>query len=118
MAEILLKVPDELEERLRPMTAWVPTVLELGLCGFRTPAVQTASEVIDFLAAGPAPSEVLQYHVSERAQTRLRRLLALQTGGQLSAEEQAELDELGRIEHILIRLKAGLLDAPPSSRAA
>lgn len=114
MAEILLEIPDEMEERLRPMSAWLSAVLELGLCGLRTPAVQTASEIVDFLAAGPAPSEVLQYHVSDRAQTRLHRLLALQTGGQLSLEEQAELDELGRIEHILIRVKAGLLDGSPS----
>ncbi len=118
MAEILLQIPDEMEERLRPMSAWLATVLELGLCGLRTPAVQTATEIVDFLSAGPAPSEVLQYHASERAQARLRQLLALQSGGQISAEEQAELDELGRIEHIIVRLKGRLLVSSASPRAA
>jgi len=40
------------------------------------------------------------------AQERLRRLLALNEAGMLSAEEQAELDEIEQIEHIMTLLKA------------
>jgi len=72
----------------------------------KTPAVQTVSEIIDFLSTGPSPSEVATYTVSERAQQRLRRLLALNEAGMLSSEEQAELDEIGQIEHIMTLLKA------------
>jgi len=36
----------------------------------------------------------------------LRRLLALNEAGMLSSEEQAELDEIGQIEHIMTLLKA------------
>jgi hypothetical protein len=44
--------------------------------------------------------------VSEQAQARLQRLLALNAGGMLGEEEQLELDELQRIEHVLVMLKA------------
>lgn len=106
MVEIKMQVSDSLARRLRPMHTWLPTVLELSLIGFKTPAVQTTSELIDFLAQGPSPQEVLAYHVSERAQARLRRLLAMNEAGATSAEEQAELKEIEKIEHIVILLKA------------
>jgi hypothetical protein len=76
------------------------------LAGFQTRAGVTATEVIRFLATEPSPEDVLNYHASERAQTRLRRLLALNEAGLLGEAEQRELDELQRIEHIMILLKA------------
>lgn len=106
MVEITMQVPDNLAQRLRPLYHWLPTVLELSLIGFKTPAVQTASEIIDFLATDPAPAEVLTYHVSDKAQERLRRLLAVNAAGLATAEEQTELDEIQQIEHIIILLKA------------
>jgi hypothetical protein len=47
-----------------------------------------------------------QIHVSDKAQERLRRLLAINAAGLAAAEEQAELDEIQQIEHIVILLKA------------
>jgi len=106
MVEIKMQITDSLAQRLQPMSAWLPTVLELSLVRFKTPAVQTASEIIDFLATGPSPDEVMAYHVSDRAQERLRRLLAINEAGLASAAEQAELDEIEQIEHIVVLLKA------------
>jgi hypothetical protein len=108
MIEMTMQVPDRLAQRLRPMSPWLPTVIELSLIGFKTPATQTASEIIDFLSNGPSPSEVAIYTVSERAQERTRRLLALNEAGMLSEEEQRELDEMEQIEHLMILLKAQL----------
>jgi hypothetical protein len=105
MVEIVMQVPDNLAERLQPLYNWLPTVLELSLVGFKTSAVQVASEIIDFLATGPSPTEVMAYHVSDKAQERLRRLLAINTAGLAAAEDQAELDEIQQIEHIMILLK-------------
>ncbi|HRV92138.1 MAG TPA: hypothetical protein P5526_08245 [Anaerolineae bacterium] len=106
MVEIKMQITDSLAQRLQPMYDWLSTVLELSLVGFKTPAVQTATEIIDFLATGPSSGEVIAYHVSDRAQERLRRLLAINEAGLASAEEQAELDEIERIEHIMVLLKA------------
>lgn len=106
MVEFRLQVPDNLAQRLQPMHDWLPAVLELSLIGFKTAAVQTASEIIEFLGQGPSPGEVLAYHVSDRAQERLRRLLAINEAGLASTEEQAELDEIEQIEHVMVLLKA------------
>ena len=106
MFEMTVQVPDRLAQRLRPMSPWLPTVLELSLIGFKTRAVQTASEIIAFLSTGPSPDQVTACTVSEKAQQRLRRLLTLNEAGLLALEEQAELDEIEQIEHIMIMLKA------------
>jgi predicted amidohydrolase len=105
MIEMTLRVPDSLAHQLRRMTKWLPTVLELSLAGFKTPAVQTVTELIEFLSTGPAPEQVAEYTVSERAQQRLRRLLALNQAGLLSAEEQAELDEIETLDYLVMLLK-------------
>lgn len=106
MVQITLQVTERLAEQLQPMSDWLPTVLELSLIRFKTPAVQTASEIMDFLATSPTPTDLLNYHVSERAQERLQRLLAINQAGIASEEEQTELDELSQIEHIITMLKA------------
>jgi predicted amidohydrolase len=106
MSEVTVQVPDKLAQRLRPMSPWLSTVLEFSLAGFKTQAVQTVSEIIAFLSTGPTPAEVAAYTVSERSQQRLRRLLTLNEAGLLSLEEQAELDEIEQIEHIMTMLKA------------
>src|SRR5712691_1717511 len=106
MVQMTVQVSEELAERLRPIGPWLPAVLELSLVGFKTVAAATATEAIQFLSQDPTPREVLAYHVSERAQARLQRLLALNTAGMLGEDEQLELDELQRIEHVLIMLKA------------
>ena len=106
MVEVTMQVPDELAERLDPIRDWLPTIIELSLVGFKTPATETATEVIEFLSTNPSPQEVLEYHISERGQARLQRLLAWNEVGLLSGAEQRELDELQRLEHIIIMLKA------------
>lgn len=108
MVQMTLHISDELAKRLQPLRAWLPTVLELTLVGCKTMAAATATEVLEFLARGPTPEEVLAYHASERAQSRLQRLLALNAAGLLSEAEHQELDELQQIEHIIIMLKAQL----------
>src|SRR5262245_19648299 len=113
MVQMTFTVSDGLAERLQPFGAWLPTVLELTLVGCKTVAAATATEVLEFLAQGPTSEEVLTYHVSERAQHRLQRLLALNAAGLLGEAEQQELDELQQIEHIIIMLKAQLASSNP-----
>lgn len=106
MVQMTMRVSEELAKRLKPIGRWLPTVLELSLVGFKTLATATATEVIEFLSTDPTPQDVLNYHISEDAQARLQRLLALNAAGMLGEAEQQELDELQRIEHIMIMLKA------------
>ncbi|MCA9981708.1 MAG: hypothetical protein KDD89_12765 [Anaerolineales bacterium] len=106
MISMTMTLPDELAERIRPISTWVPTILELSLLGFQTRAAATANEVIQFLATNPTIEEVLRYHISEAAQQRLQRLLTLNANGMISEEEQCELDELEALEHVMIMLKS------------
>jgi hypothetical protein len=108
MVQMTMQVSEELAERLKPAGMWLPTVLELSLIRFRTVATGAASEVIDFLMQNPGTNEVLNFHLSEMAQNRLQRLLALNTQGLLSEEEEMELDELEQLEHVMVVLKASL----------
>ncbi len=105
MVEMTMRVPDNLASKLRRMNKWLPTVLELSLAGFKTPASQTVAEVIQFLSKGPTARQVADYKVSGRAQQRLQRLLSLNKSGLLSKEEQNELDELELLEHHVTILK-------------
>lgn len=106
MVQMTIQVPDELAVRIQPIGSWLPAIIELSLIGVRTLAAATATEVIQFLSENPSLQEVLDYHVSDRAQARLQRLLALNEAGMLSELEQLEMDELQHIEHVVIMLKA------------
>lgn len=106
MATVIL--PDELAARVAPFSRWLPTILEISLLTFKTPAVEAAGELIEFLATNPLPRDVHAYHASERARERMERLLVLNQAGVLGQAEQRELDELIKFEHLIISLKAGL----------
>jgi hypothetical protein len=106
MIQMTMQVPDDLARRIEPIGSWLPTIIELSLVGFKTVAIATATEVVQFLAQNPTPQEVIDYHISEQAQARLQRLLVLNESGILSEDEQLELDELERLEHIVVMLKA------------
>jgi hypothetical protein len=106
MIDVTMQLPDQLAGRILPARRWLPAVLELSLARFKTPAAETSAEIVDFLLRNPSKEEVSAYHVSDRAQRRLQRLLALNAASLLGEAEQAELAELERLEHILIMLKA------------
>ncbi len=110
MVQMTMHVPNDLAKRLRPIRYWLPTILELSLVGLKTQATETATEIIQFLSKNPSPQDVLNFHVSKRAQERLRRLLALNEAGVLGEMEQLELDELQQIEHIIIMLKTQIAE--------
>lgn len=106
MVQMTLQLPDDLAVEMQGLDRWLPAILKLSLLGLRTKASATAAELLEFLRRNPTPKQFLHYHVSDRAQLRLRRLLALNESGMLAEEEQVELDELERLEHLVIRLKA------------
>ncbi len=83
--------------------------MELALAELKLSANPTAAEVVEFLSGRPTPQEIVAYHASERGQNRVRELLALNSAGLVGEAEEKELDELERIEHIVIMLKARIL---------
>lgn len=106
MVEITMQLPEKLAARIGASGAWFPTIIELGLSSFRTRAALTAAELQSFLEANPLPEDVLAFRASPRSQLRLEKLLALNKTNLLSEKEELELDELEKIEHAVVMLKA------------
>ena len=106
MVQMTVQVSEELAKRCQAVGPWLSAIIDLSLLGLRTPAAAVASEIIGFLSTNPAPEDVIGFHLPDTEQFRLRRLLSLNQAGCLAQEEEAELDELQRLEHFMIMLKA------------
>ena len=69
-------------------------------------SVKAYEEVIDFIAAGTTPQNVIDFRPSNAAQERLDDLLSREKEGLLSAEEKFELDHYLQLEHLMRLAKA------------
>ena len=63
-------------------------------------------ELIDFIAAGTTPEQVIAFRPSCAAQNRVEELIAMEKEDHLSTDEQAELEYFLQLEHILRVAKA------------
>jgi hypothetical protein len=63
-------------------------------------------EVIDFIAAGTSPQEVIAFQPSEEAKARVADLIHREKTTGLSSEETAELEHYLQLEHIMRLAKA------------
>ena len=64
------------------------------------------SEIVDLFARGSSAEEILQFRPSEAAQRRATYLLERGRAGELTGEEEAELEQLGQVEHFMQLIKA------------
>ncbi|MEG4500435.1 hypothetical protein QUB05_24500 [Microcoleus sp. F10-C6] len=119
MATITLQIPDELAQRLEPLQNRLPELLWQLLELTKKPTTiepeiptQTADiptvyqEVLDFLIKSPIPQDIVNFKVSQQAQTRLQTLLDKNRESTLNSMEIAELDVYEQLEHLMILLKA------------
>lgn len=63
-------------------------------------------EIVDFIAAGTSPQNVIAFRPSEEARQRVWDLVAREKAGGLSQEETAELEHYLQLEHIMRLAKA------------
>lgn len=63
-------------------------------------------EVIEFIAAGTSPQNVIAFRPSEEAKARVADLIFREKTAGLSAEEKSELDHYLQIEHLMRLAKA------------
>ena len=69
-------------------------------------AEKAYNEIVDLFARGSSSNEILTFRPSEHAQERARYLLARNRSGELTADEVAELHQLGELEHLMQVVKA------------
>jgi hypothetical protein len=62
-------------------------------------------EILDFLSSTPTPELIIAFRPSDKLQERVRFLLDKQQQDSLSADENAELDDFGRWNHLMSMLK-------------
>jgi hypothetical protein len=109
VVKITLEVPDELSEQLKQLGDRLPELLALSLQQPPLPA-RIYRYILDFLTSNPTPEQILEFRPTPEMQQRLQTLLKRSQAGELTQQEQAELDEYERIEHLMVMLKTGSLD--------
>ncbi|MBE9010943.1 hypothetical protein IQ250_12065, partial [Pseudanabaenaceae cyanobacterium LEGE 13415] len=99
---------DELSEQLEAIRDRLPELLALSL---RQPAIPTQfyRYILDFISHNPTPEQIAEFKPSTEMQERLKLLLDRSKAGDLTAIEQAELDEYEHIEHLIVLLKSKLI---------
>jgi hypothetical protein len=116
MTTIMLDIPDALAERLAQRRDQLPQLLAMALelfpgeppisLSMSPPNHPVFAEMIDFLASGPTPAQIVAFKISPTAQGRLEALLDKHREEGLTAEETAELDAYVQVNHLLLLLKA------------
>jgi hypothetical protein len=65
-------------------------------------------EIVDLFARGVSPAEIIAFRPSNETQARVRELLERNAADELTADEEAELECFGEVEHFmqLIKIRA------------
>ncbi len=98
MPSLTLDLSEQLQDKVKPFSRWLPVILEISLLNLKSPAHQTAGDFIDFLTSNPSEQMVGTYQLSEVAQGRVEQLLGKNCLGTLSEAETKELDDYFRLE--------------------
>jgi hypothetical protein len=116
MTTITLDIPDALAERLAQRREQLPQLLAMALelfpgeapfsLSMSPPDHPVFAEMIDFLASGPTPSQIIAFKLSPAAQARLETLLDTHREEGLTVAETAELEVYAQVNHLLVLLKA------------
>ena len=122
MAQITIDVPDELAQRLEPLRGQLPELFtQFVEKAIFPPSVEpsletahstaTCQEVLDFLISRPTPQDILNFRVSDQAQSRLQELLKRNRDANLNDEDKAELDLYEQLDSLMGLLKVNAYDA-------
>jgi hypothetical protein len=101
-----IDIPEDLARRLQTEQQAIPEIIERGLRQNWSEGSGLAREVISFLAQGPKPSEILAFHPSPAFLSRSRELLQRNQQSGLAPVEEAELDEMIRLDQLVTLIKA------------
>ncbi len=76
--------------------------------------IKVYEEVVDFIAAGTTPQNVIAFRPSEAAEERVADLLSREKDGKLSLAEKSELDHYLQLEHLMRLAKGRARDFLPN----
>ena len=105
--QLTIEIPETLAQRLETEREPLAEIIESGLRLRKwVGGSGVAQEVIDFLAHGPRPEEIIAFRPSAAAVTRSRELLRRNREESLAPGEEAELEEMALLDHLLTLIKA------------
>ncbi|AFY39945.1 hypothetical protein Lepto7376_3780 [[Leptolyngbya] sp. PCC 7376] len=116
MAQVLLDLPDDLAEQVQALAQSdrLGEVLSIGLNQPVMPA-HIYSYILGFLISNPSPEAIAEFRPTPDMQKRLQTLLERNQAGTLTSQEESELQEYERIEHLIVMLKLGNLKSLPTA---
>ncbi len=106
MMEITIQIPDALGRELQPFQDRLLEVLERGLrelVAEKSTDFYDENRIMELLTSQPAPEQILAIRPSPELQTRVSELLDRSKKGELSTQEENELERHLMLEH-LVRL--------------
>ena len=104
--QVIIDVPEKLARQLEGQREHLAEILELGLSRRWSNTNSLWREVLAFLARGPKPDEIVEFHASDRATQRMQELLEKSKEHSITAEEEAELDGIEWVNHLFALIKA------------
>jgi hypothetical protein len=105
--QLPIEIPEGLAQRLETERNHLAEIIESGLrLRDWVGASALAQEVVTFLARGPRPQEIIEFRPSEAAVARSQELLQRNKTGGLTPGEEAELEEMALLDHLVTLIKA------------
>lgn len=107
--DITIPVHPDLAQRLRPFRERLPELLERGLRDViltEDTGFDSENEVMEILTSNPTPEQVMALRPSPKLQSQVSALLMRSKQGELSQQEQTELDRYLHLEHLVRLAKA------------
>jgi hypothetical protein len=104
--QLTIDISDKLARQMQPEREHLEEILQLGLQMRRAQVSGLRREFLAFLARGPQSSEIIAFQPSPEAVQRVRDLLQRNKEGKLSPEEDAEMDDIAELDHLVTQVKA------------
>ena len=104
--QLTIDISEDLARQVEPEREHLAEILRLGLRQRRAQVSGLRREFLAFLARGPQPEEIVAFKPSDAAIERARELLWRNKEGTLSPEEEAEMDDIAELDHVITQVKA------------
>lgn len=121
MAQIIIEVPDDLVQKLKPFQGQLPELFTRFLSANLPPNAETTEgiplqtethqEILEFLVSQPTSRQIIDFKVSERSQARLQVLLQKNREKTSNLQEQEELALYERLDELIGLLKVKAFSA-------
>src|SRR5271165_4798922 len=109
MASITVRLPDDLASQIQAQQQQLPRILELGLRELNAgeqSGFDGAADVLELLAALPAPEQILKLRPSPRLAARVVEMVGKSRDGEMTRADEEEWERYEYLEHLVRMAKA------------